>query len=86
MADVAPPAGDRSASTGRVVVSTSLDDIRSSHVRFLQEAARLGAVHVRLPSDSRIVRAIRSATRRDPAFWAAASSCWPASSSASLKP
>lgn len=38
--------------TRRVVASGSFDDIRSADVRFLQEAARLGPVHVRLWSDS----------------------------------
>ncbi len=34
-----------------VVVEASLDDLRSDDVRFLQEAARLGPLHVRIPSD-----------------------------------
>ena len=34
-----------------MVVETSLDDLRSDDVRFLQEAARLGPLHVRVPSD-----------------------------------
>ncbi len=34
-----------------VVVEASLDDLRSDDVRFLQEAARLGPLHVRVPSD-----------------------------------
>jgi len=48
----------------RVVVSASLDSLRSEHVRFLQEVARLGRVHVRLWSDT----AIESRTGRPPAF------------------
>ena len=35
----------------RVVVSGSFDDLRSSHVRFLEASARLGDVHVLLWSD-----------------------------------
>lgn len=40
------------ARSGRIVASGSFDNIRSADVRFLQEAARLGRVHVRLWSDS----------------------------------
>jgi cytidyltransferase-like protein len=40
-----------------VVVTGSFDDLRSRHVRFLEEAARLGAVHVLLWSDE-IVRSL----------------------------
>ena len=36
---------------GRAIVEASLDDLRSDDVRFLQEAAALGPVHVRVPSD-----------------------------------
>jgi cytidyltransferase-like protein len=36
----------------RVVVSGSFDDIRSGDVRFLQEAARIGPVYLRLWSDA----------------------------------
>jgi cytidyltransferase-like protein len=35
-----------------VVVEASLDDLRSDDVRFLQEAARFGPLHVRVPSDA----------------------------------
>ena len=35
-----------------VVVEASLDNLRSRDVRFLQEAARLGPLHVRVPSDA----------------------------------
>jgi cytidyltransferase-like protein len=55
---------DRAATGARVVVATSLDDLRSSDVRFLQEAARLGNVHVRLSSDE----LIGSRTARPPSF------------------
>lgn len=34
-----------------VVVESSLDNLRSADVRFLQEAARHGPLHVRVPSD-----------------------------------
>ena len=34
-----------------VVVTGSFDDLRSSHVRFLEEAAKLGDVHVLLWGD-----------------------------------
>ena len=37
--------------TGRTVVEFSLDDLRSDDVRFLQEAAGEGDLHVRVPSD-----------------------------------
>ena len=47
----APSTGKRDGIASRVVVSASLDNLRSSDVRFLQEAARLGNVHVRLSSD-----------------------------------
>ncbi len=40
-----------------VVVTGSFDDLRSRHVRFLEEAAKLGAVHVLLWSDE-IVRSL----------------------------
>jgi cytidyltransferase-like protein len=39
-----------------VVVSASFDNLRSRHVRFLQEAARLGDVHVLLWSDNVVER------------------------------
>lgn len=39
---------------GQVIVSGSFDDLRSSQMRFLQEAARLGEVHVLLWSDEMI--------------------------------
>ena len=56
--------GGRGSTSPRVLVSTSLDNLGSAHVRFLQEAARLGAVHLRLPSD----RLVESVTGRPPRF------------------
>jgi cytidyltransferase-like protein len=64
MIDARPWHGDGAGTPSRIVVSTSLDDMRSAHVRFLQEAARLGTVHVRLPSDA----LIGTATGRPPRF------------------
>lgn len=51
-------------STKQVVVTGSFDDIKSRHVRFLQEAARLGDVEVRLWSDT----LVRSQTGAMPKF------------------
>jgi cytidyltransferase-like protein len=48
---VRAPLDDRGQAGSPVVVETSLDDLRSDDVRFLQEAARLGPLHVRVPSD-----------------------------------
>lgn len=48
----------------RVAVTGSFDDIRSRHIRFLQEAARLGDLHLLLWSDA----AVRSLEGRDPKF------------------
>lgn len=48
----------------RVVVSGSFDDLRSPDVRLLQEAGRLGPVHVRLWSDELVA----SLLGRAPAF------------------
>jgi cytidyltransferase-like protein len=48
----------------RVVVCGGFDDIRSSDVRFLQEAARFGHLYVLLYDD----KSLRSATGRDPKF------------------
>ena len=39
------------AGRARVVVETSLDNLRSDDVRFLEEAASLGPLRVRVPSD-----------------------------------
>lgn len=47
-----------------VVVSGGFDDIRSCHVRFLQEAARFGPLHVMLWSDAMV----RSLTGNEPKF------------------
>ncbi|MBC8871172.1 MAG: adenylyltransferase/cytidyltransferase family protein [Planctomycetes bacterium] len=38
----------------RVLISGSFDDLKSRHMRFLQEAARLGPVHVLLWSDESV--------------------------------
>jgi cytidyltransferase-like protein len=51
----------------RVVVQASLDNLRSDDVRFLEEAAVLGPLTVRVPSDELIVRLSGAA----PAFPAA---------------
>jgi cytidyltransferase-like protein len=48
----------------QVVVSGSFDNLRTPHVRFLQEASRLGPVHLMLWSDA-IVRAL---VGREPRF------------------
>jgi len=49
---------------GKVLVSASFDDLRSPQVRFLQEAARLGSVHVLLWNDELVVRL----TGKEPKF------------------
>ncbi|MHC4509258.1 MAG: adenylyltransferase/cytidyltransferase family protein [Planctomycetota bacterium] len=53
-----------SAADTCVVVSGGFDDIRSSDIRVLQEAARLGPLHVLLWSD----QSLRSATGKAPKF------------------
>jgi cytidyltransferase-like protein len=59
------PAGDeRAAAPSGVVAQASLDSLQSAQVRFLQEAARLGPVHVRVPSDL----LVESGTGRPPRF------------------
>ena len=35
----------------KVVITGSFDDLRSRHIRLLEEAAKLGRLHVRLWSD-----------------------------------
>jgi cytidyltransferase-like protein len=52
MIDEGRSTGDHAGAVPRVVVSASLDHLQSAQVRFLQEAARLGTVHVRLASDA----------------------------------
>ena len=47
-----------------VIVTGSFDDIRSRHVRFLEEASKLGNVHVALWPDE----AVRSLEGRSPKF------------------
>jgi cytidyltransferase-like protein len=64
MSDTVPSREASAGAARRIVVSASLDNLRSSHVRLLQEAARLGAVHVRLSSDA----LIESGTGRSPQF------------------
>ena len=64
MSETGPSAHEPAEATGRVVVSRSLDDLQSPDVRFLQEAARLGSVHLDLWSDA----LVRSATGHPPAF------------------
>jgi cytidyltransferase-like protein len=49
---------------GTVVVSDTFDDLRSSHVRFLDEASKLGEVHIVLWPD----RDVLAATGRLPKF------------------
>ena len=46
-----------------IIVYGSLDDLRFPHVRFLQEAARLGTVHVLLWSDETVQRITGAAPR-----------------------
>jgi len=48
---------------GQVVVEADLDDLRSDDVRFLEEAARLGPLHVRLASDALLERTTGAAPR-----------------------
>ncbi len=55
---------DRGLAGSPVVVEASLDDLRSDDVRFLQEAARLGPLHVRVPSDDLVA----ASTGAPPAF------------------
>jgi cytidyltransferase-like protein len=50
-----------------VVVEASLDNLRSDNVRFLEEAAALGPLHVRVPSDELVAELTGAA----PAFPAA---------------
>jgi cytidyltransferase-like protein len=64
MIDEGRSTGDRAGAAPRVVVSASLDHLQSGQVRFLQEAARLGAVHVRLASDA----LLESTLERPPRF------------------
>lgn len=54
----------RPRASSTVVVEASLDDLTSADVRFLEEAARLGALHVRIPSDALVERR----TGRPPKF------------------
>jgi cytidyltransferase-like protein len=45
------------------IVEASLDNLRSDDVRFLDEAARLGPLHVRVPSDALVTRVTGAAPR-----------------------
>lgn len=47
--------------TTRVIVEASLDNLRSDDVRFLEEAAALGPLHLRVPSDAVVAQATGSA-------------------------
>jgi cytidyltransferase-like protein len=64
MSETRPWGGGHRASPAGVVVAMSLDNLRSSQVRFLQEAALFGAVHVRVSSDA----LVRADTGRPPRF------------------
>lgn len=50
-------------SATRAVVEADLDDLRSADVRFLQEAARRGPLHVRVPTDRLVARLTGSPPR-----------------------
>ena len=52
------------ANNSRVIVSGSFDDLRSRQIRFLQEAAKLGDVHVQLWSD----QAVKTIEGHEPKF------------------
>jgi len=58
---VAPDGKRRTAA--RVIVQASMDDLRSDDVRFLQEAAGLGPLFVRVPSDESLARVTGSQPR-----------------------
>jgi cytidyltransferase-like protein len=45
------------------IVEASLDNLRSDDVRFLEEAAALGPLHVRVPSDALVAQVTGSAPR-----------------------
>ena len=47
----------------RAIVESSLDDLRSDDVRFLQEASRVAPLHVRVPTDALLARRTGSAPR-----------------------
>ena len=46
-----------------VIVEASLDNLRSDDVRFLEEAAALGPLHVRVPSDALVAQVTGAAPR-----------------------
>ena len=64
MIEIAPSPGEGAAIAPSVVVTASLDNLQSPDVRFLQEASRIGTVHVRLMSDA----LVESGTGRSPRF------------------
>ena len=64
MTEMGPPTHGDTDSGRRVVISTSLDNLQSPDVRFLQEAARLGKVHLDLWSDT----LVEAMTGRPPVF------------------
>jgi cytidyltransferase-like protein len=51
-----PGGGDAEAARPAAVVETSLDNLRSGDVRFLQEASGHGPLHVRVPSDALVAK------------------------------
>lgn len=64
MIEIAPSPRGGADIAHTVVVSASLDNLQSPEVRFLQEASRVGTVHVRLMSDA----LVESGTGRAPRF------------------
>ena len=71
-----------------VVAEVSLDNLRSADVRFLQEAARLGPLDVRIPSDEWVERATGSPPRFPAAerLFLAESLCWVRSAAIAEQP
>lgn len=63
MADHRDDLGGGPRATAVVVVEASLDNLRSGDVRFLQEAARHGPLHVRVPSDALVAKLTGSRPR-----------------------
>ncbi len=54
---------DRRRAKSVAIVEASLDDLRSDDVRFLQEAAGRGRLHVRVPSDEMVAHTTGSPPR-----------------------
>lgn len=72
----------------RAIVETSLDDLRSDDVRFLQEASHHGPLHVRVPTDE-LVEKLTGAAPKFPLaerLFLAASIRWVASTEAVGRP